>query len=123
MANRSEDVNAFMTKLDHPLKAEIETVRSIILEADPKVEERVKWNSPSFYYKKDILAIHVREQKFVHLVFVYPVGLPANEHGMLQGDFKDRRMAYFHSMAEIGEKKEALRAVIREWVELMDFKS
>jgi len=122
MKNGTEEVNAYMLQLEHPLKAEIEAVRSIILQANDKVEERVKWNSPSFYYKKDILAIHCREQKRVHLVLVYPAGLPASDHGILEGDYKDRRMAYFSSMEEILEKKAALQSVINDWIELISGK-
>lgn len=40
--NQTEQVNAFMSKLKHPLKAEIEAVRSIIKNAHPAIKERVK---------------------------------------------------------------------------------
>ena len=116
----TEQVDAYLLALEHPLKDQIEAVRKIIREASPKLAERVKWNSPSFYYQKDIVAIHCRENKFVHLVFVFPVGLPADSRGILEGDYKDRRMAYFHSMEEILEKKEALTQVIHDWIALME---
>ena len=36
-----------MARLEHPLKAEIHAVRAIILKANRKIAERVKWNTPS----------------------------------------------------------------------------
>ena len=114
------EVNSFMEQMDHPLKAEIDAVRKIILYANEKVAERVKWNSPSFYYIKDIAAMPHHKKEFVQVVFVYPSGLPEKEHGILEGNYKDRRIAVFHSMEEIDRKKDALEQVVNDWVELMD---
>jgi hypothetical protein len=118
--NNTEEVNEYMSKLEHPFKAEIEAVRDIILNANPKVAERIKWNAPSFFYKDDIAAFHPREQKHVHLVMVFPKGLVNDTSGLLQGDYKDRRMAYFYDMADVEAKKPVLEKVINDWVALMD---
>jgi hypothetical protein len=40
--------------------------------------------------------------------------------GLLQGDYKDRRMARFYDMADIQSKKTTLLKVVNQWVELMD---
>ena len=113
-------VDAFMLALQHPLKAEIEVVRNIILHANDKIAERVKWNSPSFYYKDDFAAIHVRQQKFVHLVLVFPKGIVEDDSDLLEGNFKDRRMAYFYNLKDIETKKSTLEKVVNDWVSLMD---
>lgn len=47
-------VDAFMKKLEHPLKAEMAAVRAIILKANRQVTEGVEWGAPSFYYKGDM---------------------------------------------------------------------
>jgi len=116
----AEAVNEYMTKLEHPFKAEIEAVRKIVLNASDKMSERVKWNAPSFYYKEDLAAFHIREQKHVHLVLVFPKGLIEDESNLLEGDYKDRRMAYFYSMKDVLNKQPALEEVVRKWVELID---
>jgi len=66
----TDAVNDYMNQLDHPQKAEIEAVRSIILKANPKIAEHVKWNVPSFYYKDDLAAFHLRPKGFIQLVIV-----------------------------------------------------
>jgi len=43
----AEQVAALIAALDHPLKAKIEALRSIVRAAEPKLGERVKWNAPS----------------------------------------------------------------------------
>lgn len=51
--NRHNAVDEFMAGLEQPLKAEIETVRAIILDADKRITERIKWNAPSFYLRSE----------------------------------------------------------------------
>jgi len=117
----ADEVDAYMKRLHHPLKAEIEAVRAIILGANPKVAERVKWNAPSFYYQQDIAAFHPRAQDCVHVVFVFPQGtLPSNRFGFLEGDYKDRRMARFRTMADVQANKAGLVRLVNHWVRAMD---
>lgn len=121
----TEKVNELMAALAHPLKEEIEMVRSIINNASDKIAERVKWNSPSFYYKndakKDLAAVHTRAQDCVHVVFVfYNGGMIHESNGLLEGDYKDRRMAKFYSMQDVMDKKASLEKVVRDWVSLIE---
>jgi hypothetical protein len=118
--NNTETVNEYMRALEHPLKTEIEFVRSSILNASNKIAERVKWNAPSFYYKKDMAAFNLRQRNFIHLVFIFPNGLIENTSGLLEGDYIDRRMIYFQNMEDIKSKKTALEDVVREWVKLIN---
>ncbi|MEO8675867.1 MAG: DUF1801 domain-containing protein [Casimicrobiaceae bacterium] len=117
----TEAVDDYMKKLQHPQKAEIEAVRSIILKADGRVAERVKWNAPSFYYRDDIAAFNPRAKGFVQLVFVFHRGKMIDDRfDLLEGDYKDRRLARFLDMNDVRAKKDALEHVVRRWIELTD---
>ena len=111
-----------MAGLQHPFKAEIQLVRDIILNANPKICERVKWDPPSFYYGKyDFAAFNPRQQKFVHLVMVFPKGIMVyDDADLLQGDYKDRRMAYFTSADDVYAKENTLAQVVNDWIRLVD---
>jgi len=63
-------VNEFMNQLDHLLKAEMEAVRTILLNANSKIAERIKWNTPSYYYREDIATFNPRAKQHVHIVFI-----------------------------------------------------
>jgi hypothetical protein len=121
--NDTEAVNDFMASLNHPLKAEIAAVRAIITRANDQIAEHIKWGGPSFFCLGDndtggMATINLRNQKLVHLVFHN--GIIVNDAtGLLEGDYKDRRMAYFSSMEDIDTKKSALEAAVNKWVELM----
>ncbi len=113
---------AFMDALEHPLKAEIEAVRKIILNADDRVTEGVKWNAPAFYYKGDMAVIHVKAQQ--HVMVIFPAGaLIEDTTGLLEGTYPDgRRMAYFSTMQDLCARSALLTKVVQEWVALMESK-
>lgn len=48
LVGRTDKVDEFLENLSHPLKAEVEAVRSIIMGANKGIAEEVKWNAPSF---------------------------------------------------------------------------
>ncbi len=115
-------VSAYMTALDHPLKAEAAAVRAIIMGVDPQITEGIKWNSPSFYYKGDMVVFNFHAQDTLRIVF--PNGIIINDHtGLLEGDYPDRRLAYFRSMDDVTAKKSALESAIRGWITYMDQQS
>jgi len=115
-------VDQYMDALDHPFKNEIAELRSIILAANIKLEERIKWNSPSFYYVKDLAAFNLRAKGYVQIIFIFYDGNMLDEPSILQGDWKDRREARFYDMADIDQKKYALTRFINSWIKLIEIK-
>jgi uncharacterized protein YdhG (YjbR/CyaY superfamily) len=118
-ASDEEKVSAYMSKLAHPLKAEIEAVRKIIKGADKKIAERIKWNAPSYYYKEDLVTFNHRATKHVHLVFHHPFIVNIRS-GLLEGDYKDRRMMYLRNMQEVKANKNDLENIMNELVTFID---
>ena len=94
-------------------------VREIILAANDKITEDIKWGAPSFAYKDNMATFNPRAKKFVNLTF-HKGALINDDTGLLEGDQKEARVARFHSMDEIKEKKAALEKVVNKWVETMD---
>lgn len=109
----TEQVTAYMQVLEHPLKAEIEALRSIIKETDVRISERIKWKAPSYYCKEDFLTFNHRMQDKVHLIF-HNDAIPKVSSAILEGDYKDRRMVYFKDMNEIFAKKSEFQRIIAE---------
>lgn len=128
----AEQVDEWMSKLDVALKPTINAVRKIIKEAGPKLNERIKWNAPSYYYKparlndfshsggEDIVTFGpTRSKDKIILVFHHP-GIVKIKSGLLQGDYKERRLVYLNSLKEVKEAKKELERIIRESVQLLD---
>lgn len=121
----ADSVDAFMAKLDHPLKAEIETIRNIIRRAGDGITENVKWNAPSFIYNDDFATLKLRPQVAIQVIFhtgAKPKGKKItieNPDGLLKWLANDRAVATFASMKEIKLQQTALTAIVRQWIEQM----
>lgn len=115
----TEKVNQFLKKLEHPLKEEIRLVREVILGSDFKLQERVKWNAPSFYYKKDLVTFNPRNQKVVQLVFHHE-SIVQIQSDILEGDYKDRRLMHFKDKSDIRAKEKELTKIMHQLVDFMD---
>ena len=117
----SDKVNDYMNKLEHPLKFEIEALRTIIKDSSSNIAERIKWNAPSYYYspgQQDLVTFNPRAIEHVHLVF-HHAAIVNIHSALLKGDYKDRRMAYFTDMADVKSKKKELEIVLKELVDLI----
>lgn len=123
----TDTVNTFMTALEHPLKAEIETVRAIILDTDLRITERIKWNAPSFYFKDDFATFKLRPMQTVQIVLhtgakvkENPKEIQINDpSGLLKWAAKDRCVVTFLDMQDIASKKTAFVAILKQWIEQM----
>ena len=120
--NQTAKVDEFLDKLDHPFKLEVQAIREIIKGVNTTITEQIKWNAPSFSYKGEYLVtFNLRATRHVHLVFHNPV-IAQVKNGLLEGDYKDRRMAYFSDSNDVRAKKAELENVVKELVRLMDTK-
>lgn len=118
------DVSVFMAGLDHPLKAEIETVRAIILGADKGITELVKWNAPSFRFEDDFATFNLRPVDTVQLVL--HKGVKAHDgdvraeisdpSGLIRWVAKDRGVIAFSGMDDIRSKETALVSIVKQWI-------
>jgi hypothetical protein len=121
----SAAVDAFMAALDHPFKAEISLLREILLAADPTVAEGIKWNAPSFRTSGYFATTHLRGKGTIGLILhlgakarQLPAGglAIADPRGLLQWLGKDRARLEFTRRAEIEAARDALGALVREWI-------
>ena len=116
--SRTDKVDEFLENLSHPLKAEIEAVRSIIKGVNKDINEEIKWKAPSFNYKGEYLVtFNLWEKERIHLVFHNPQ-IARVKSDLLEGDYVDRRMAYFADMKDIKAKKPMLEKALKDLIKL-----
>jgi uncharacterized protein YdhG (YjbR/CyaY superfamily) len=116
--SRTDKVDEFLENLSHPLKAEVEVMRSIIKGVDKDIVEEIKWRAPSFSYKGEYLVtFNLWEEKRIHLVF-HNLQISKVKSKLLEGDYKERRMAYFADMKDIKAKKSLLEKALKELIGL-----
>ena len=115
----AEKVSEYMDELEHPLKKEIEAVRTLIKNANSKIAERIKWAAPSYYYKEDLVTFNPRDQSLVHLIFHHP-NIEKISSPILQGNYVSRRMTYLHNMEEIEANKAEIERILNQLVSFLD---
>ncbi|ATB32829.1 DUF1801 domain-containing protein [Melittangium boletus] len=122
MTNRNKAVDAFMKTLEHPRKAEVERIRALILGLDKDIQERIKWNAPSFGPgQEDRVTFRLAPKGKLQLIFHR--GAKAKDaagfafedpSGLLQWAAKDR------AVLELGEaeavKPQVLGELVRRWM-------
>ena len=69
LPDATASVAHFMTALEHPHKAGIETLRQAILAADTRITEEIKWNAPSFKWQDHFLTFKLFPPKHIQLIF------------------------------------------------------
>lgn len=123
-----EQVAKFIKNLKHPLKAEIQYVRRIIIETISQLEEHIKWNAPSYYlHGDDRITFNLHGKDGFRLIFHcgskvtgYAKGEPFFEDStnLLEWLAGDRAMIKFTSMDDIAAKEERLKQVVHKWIEV-----
>ena len=94
-------------------------VRDIILATSEKIEEDIKWSTPTFMYKGNIASYYMNAKKMVSLMFHKGAMIP-DKSGLLEGDGKEARVARFADVNDIKKKRNALESVIRQWIKMQD---
>jgi hypothetical protein len=121
----SEEVTLFLANLTHPLMAEIQLLRQMILSANPILTEHIKWNAPSFCQDgEDRITMRVHPPKQIQLIFhrgAKVQELPKNpiiveKTGILAWKTTDRAVATFENLTEIASKKSVLVEIINDWL-------
>jgi len=116
--NVNPEVDGWFARKE-PVQAEaMLRVREIILGADPRIEETIKWSTPTFIYKGNIVSFNPAK-KLVSLLFHKGAGIPG-DHPRLEGEGDTARVMRFADVGEVEEGRADLEEVIRAWCEMRD---
>jgi hypothetical protein len=122
----SDSVTAYMKLLEHPLKPVVEAIRRTTLEADQRITEGIKWNSPSFYCYGWFAAINIRAKKGVQVVLHHGAKVRSDStlnstiddtSHLLTWPSKDRAIVSFVSAEDFQSKHGAFEKIIRQWAD------
>lgn len=94
-------------------------VRTAILSADRRVEECVKWNSPTFTYKGNMASINPQAKKFVSLVFHAGAKIPGR-HPHFEGGGGTTRYMKLLDGADLKAKQAGLAKAVKAWCKMQD---
>ena len=122
----TEQVKEFIQTSKHPLKKALEEIREIILGADKRITEHIKWNAPSFCFNGDD-RITFNLSKNDRLLLIFHRGAKVKDSkskeplfedttGMLEWLAHDRAVVKIQTIEEVAGKKAVLTKIVKRWL-------
>jgi hypothetical protein len=104
-------VDRWFDQADHPLDAAMRRARDIILGADGRITESIKWKTPTFAYQGNIVSFNPSKH-VVSPMFHRGAEIPGT-HPRLEGDGRLARTMRFSDLDQLEAGRADLEAVIR----------
>jgi hypothetical protein len=111
--NRDPAVDQWLDAADGPLARMMRRARDIILSADGRVTESIKWKTPTFTYQGNIASFNPSKH-LLSIMFHRGAEIPGT-HPRLEGDGKLVRIMRFADLDQLEAGRTELEAVIRAW--------
>jgi len=111
----STEVDAWFAASEHPMKAEMMRVREIVLRADKRMSECIKWKTPTFVFEGNLASFNPRTKAHVSLMFHTGAKIPG-KHPRLEGEGSTARYMKIADMADVEAVAADLRSVVAAWI-------
>lgn len=124
VAEKLSAVDTYLDALQHKHKAAIATLRRLILDAVPDLNERIKWNAPSFGKgEDDRITMRLHPGDRLQLILHRGAKAAADDLFRFEDPDKlivwaapDRGVVTFADADDLATKSAALGEVLRRWV-------
>ncbi len=117
---RSKDVDAWFERYDNPMKEVVQRVRAIILAADARIEECIKWQAPTFTYKGNLASFFPKSKQHASLMFHQGASIPGRHprlEGAAEGGGRTLKVA---SVADANAARRDIENIVRAWCDWRD---
>lgn len=122
-------VEEFLNDLSEDERLQVNTLRSLILSAEPRLREHIKWNAPSYVFDgEDRITFNLmNKQEVVKLVLHMGAtrkedkkGAPImqDDSGLIEWSSDIRGMITFTSIEDINSHMASLDKIIKDWLSI-----
>ena len=119
MGAPNPEVDAWFDRYDNPMKPAVQRTREILLDADPRLDETIKWSTPTFTYKGNLVSFQPRAKQFVSLLFHTGASIPG-DHPLLEGGGETARYARLDDLDAVEGTRPQLEGIVRAWCDARD---
>jgi hypothetical protein len=116
---RNPEVEEWFAGYENPQKEVLLFMREVILAADERIEEAIKWKSPTFVYKGNIASFNPRAKKHASLMFHAGASIPG-EFPHLEGSGDVARYLTVEDLQQAKELEPELISIVRAWCDMRD---
>jgi uncharacterized protein YdhG (YjbR/CyaY superfamily) len=116
---RNPEVDAWFERYENPMKPVVERIRAIVLKADRRVDECIKWQAPTFVYRGNLASFFPKSKQHASLMFHAGARIPG-DHPRLEGDGETGRVLKIATVAEANAAKKDIERIVRAWCDWRD---
>ncbi len=116
---KSQEVDAWFETYDNPMKAVVQRIRTLVLGADTRISECIKWQAPTFTYRGNLASFYPRSREHASLMFHTGAHIPGT-HPRLEGTGDTSRVMKIGSVKEANAAKGDLERLVRAWCDSKD---
>jgi hypothetical protein len=113
---KSKEVEAWLARYENPMKGVVLRMRDIIIGADPRIGECIKWQAPTFTYEGNLASFYPKSKQHASLMFHVGARIPGR-HPRLEGSGDTSRVMKVGSVAEADAARKDLERIVRAWCE------
>lgn len=117
--NKSAEVEAWFEAYYNPMKPVVEAMRDVILNADPRIGETIKWQAPTFIYKGNLASFFPRAKKHASLMFHTGQSIPG-DYPSLETGARFAATMKVASLDDLAGKQNELAAITVAWCDMKD---
>ncbi|MDN4471885.1 DUF1801 domain-containing protein [Demequina zhanjiangensis] len=114
-----DEVDSWLAHYDNPMRDVVQRVRLILLSADDRIEECIKWKTPTFTYKGNLASFFPNSRNHATLMFHHGALIPG-KYPHLEGSGKAGRVMKIASIAEAEEYREEICDIVAAWIAWRD---
>ncbi len=111
----AKEVDAWFAAYDNPMAPVMQAVRAILLDADARMQECIKWKSPTFTYAGNLASFNPRAKAHASLMFHVGAKIPG-KFPSLEGGGDTARFMRFADLAEVEAKRAELESIVAAWI-------
>jgi len=114
-----DEVDAWFAAYDNPHKDLMLDIRRFILGVDGRIEERIRWKTPTFTYEGNIASFNPRSKRHVSLMFHAGATIPG-DHPRLHRSGDVAAHMTFTDPQDCAAQRDDLAAAVRAWIVMKD---
>jgi hypothetical protein len=116
---RQPEVDAWFERYDNPMKDVVQRLREIVLDADPRVDECIKSQAPTFTYKGNIASFFPKSKQHASLMFHQGASIPGT-FTRLEGGGDTGRFLKVADLDDAEAVSGELQSIVRAWCDWRD---
>lgn len=113
------EVDAWFAANDPPNSGLMRQVRKVMLNADRRLTETIKWSAPTFTYKGNLASFNPRAKKHVSLMF-HSGATITGDFPSLQGEGPQARSLAIVDADDLAAKTAELKRIVAAWCDQRD---